>query len=188
MKQASLLPFIAGILCLFLASCSDDNEMPENYLFDRIEFFEEEGDGTRLFQNELPPMITSNETESTVTATETIAPKTRVVWESDDPQAFNIAGCDSLPVHYQGDTIYYTKGYSEYPGTFCIKESTTVPPHYQLIYKLTVHYEETRSTYVLTLKDEFSEKEKQIRGTLTYTKALYTESYIDMLLLESESE
>ncbi len=188
MKRTSSLLFIAGIFCILFASCSNDKEMSENYVFSHIDFFEEEGDGIRQFEEELPPKIVENRTESTVTSVKTIAPQTRVTWESSDPQAFSITNCDSLPIYYQGDTIYYTKGYSEYPGTFYIKESTTVPPYHQLVDKTTVYYEETRSTYLLTLKDEFSDKEKQVKGKFTYTKALYPESYIHIDPLSQKSE
>lgn len=188
MKRTGFLLFIASICCILFASCSDDNEMPENYVFSHIDFFEEEGDGTRQFKEELPPNIVENRTESTVTSVRTITPQTRVTWESSDPQAFSITNCDSLPIYYQGDTIYYTKGYSEYPGTFRIKESMTVAPYHQLVDKITVYYEETRSTYLLTFKDEFSDKEKQVKGKFTYTKALYSESYAHISPLSQESE
>ena len=188
MKRTGSLLFIASIFCILFANCSDDKEIPENYVFSHIDFVEEEGDGTRQFEEELPPDFFENNTESTVTSVKTIAPKIRVTWESSDPQAFSITNCDSLPIYYLGDTIYYTKGYSEYPGTFCIKESMTVPPYHQLVDKTTVYYEETRSTYLLTLKDEFSDKEKQVKGKFTYTKALYSKSYTHIDPLPQKSE
>ena len=188
MNRTGFLLFIAGIFCIFFASCSNDKEMPENYVFSHIDFFEEEGDGTKQFKEELPPDILENNTENTVTSVKTTTPQTRVMWESTCPQAFSITNCDSLPIYYQGDTIYYTKGYSEYPGTFCIKESMTVPPYHQLVDKTTVYYEETRSTYLLTLKDEFSDKEKQIKGKFTYTKALYSKLYTHIAPLSQKSE
>lgn len=64
----------------------------------------------------------------------------------------------------------------------------TVAPYHQLVDKITVYYEETRSTYLLTFKDEFSDKEKQVKGKFTYTKALYSESYAHISPLSQESE
>ena len=89
-----------------------------------------------------------------------------------------------------GDSIYYSEGYSEYPGSLHMKESTIVPPYTQMTYEITVYYEETRNTYLLTLKDEFSEKTKQFKGKLTYTKALHTKSktVVEPFLPSSASE
>lgn len=118
MKRTSSLLFIAGIFCILFASCSNDKEMSENYVFSHIDFFEEEGDGIRQFEEELPPKIVENRTESTVTSVKTIAPQTRVTWESSDPQAFSITNCDSLPIYYQGDTIIIQKVTVNIPAPF----------------------------------------------------------------------
>ena len=50
MKTPKFFPLIAGMLCILLASCSDDDARPENYVFSHIEFFEEEGDGTNCVE------------------------------------------------------------------------------------------------------------------------------------------
>lgn len=187
MKTPRFFPLIAGILCILLASCSDDDARPENYVFSHIEFFEE---SSRQIEEKLIPTVFENPTEATINFSTTTDPKTKVVWESNDPQAFNIESCDSLPIYYLGDTIYYNEGYSEYPGFFRIKESTNVLPNNQVTYEITVYYEETRNTYLLTLKDEFSEKTKQFKGKLTYTKALHTKSktVVEPFLPSSASE
>ena len=187
MKTPRFFPLIAGILCILLASCSDDDARPENYVFSHIEFFEE---SSRQIEEKLIPTVFENPTEATITYDATTDPKTKVVWESNDPQAFNIESCDSLPIYYLGDTIYYSEGYSEYPGFFRIKESTNVLPNNQVTYEITVYYEETRNTYLLTLKDEFSEKTKQFKGKFTYTKALYAKSntVVEPFLPSSASE
>lgn len=59
-----------------------------------------------------------------------------------------------------------------------------------MTYEITVYYEETRNTYLLTLKDEFSEKTKQFKGKFTYTKALYAKSntVVEPFLPSSASE
>lgn len=187
MKTPRFFPLIAGMLCILLASCSDDDARPENYVFSHIEFFEE---SSRQFEEKLAPTVFENPTEATITYDATTDPKTKVVWESNDPQAFNIESCDSLLIYYLGDSIYYSEGYSEYPGFFRIKESTNVLPNNQVTYEITVYYEETRNTYLLTLKDEFSEKTKQFKGKLTYTKALHTKSktVVEPFLPSSASE
>lgn len=187
MKTPKFFPLIAGMLCILLASCSDDDARPENYVFSHIEFFEE---SSRQFEEKLAPTVFENPTEATITYDATTDPKTKVVWESNDPQAFNIESCDSLPIYYLGDSIYYSEGYSEYPGSLHIKESTTVPPYTQMTYEIIVYYEEICNAYLLTLKDEFSEKTKQFKGKLTYTKALYAKSntVVEPFLPSSASE
>lgn len=187
MKTPRFFPLIAGMLCILLASCSDDEARPENYVFSHIEFFEE---SSRQFEEKLAPTVFENPTEATITYDATTDPKTKVVWESNDPQAFNIESCDSLPIYYLGDSIYYSEGYSEYPGSLHMKESTIVPPYTQMTYEITVYYEEIFNTYLLTLKDEFSEKTKQFKGKFTYTKALYAKSntVVEPFLPSSASE
>ena len=187
MKTPRFFPLIAGILCILLASCSDDDARPENYVFSHIEFFEE---SSRQIEEKLIPTVFENPTEATITYDATTDPKTKVVWESNDPQAFNIESCDSLLIYYLGDSIYYSEGYSEYPGSLHMKESTIVPPYTQMTYEITVYYEEIFNTYLLTLKDEFSEKTKQFKGKLTYTKALYAKSntVVEPFLPSSASE
>ena len=134
--------------------------------------------------------IRSQSLEATINFSTTTDPKTKVVWESNDPQAFNIESCDSLPIYYLGDSSDYSEGYSEYPGSLHMKESTIVPPYTQMTYEITVYYEEICNTYLLTLKDEFSEKTKQFKGKLTYTKALYAKSntVVEPFLPSSASE
>lgn len=43
MKRTGFLLFIASICCILFASCSDDNEMPENYVFSHIDFLKRKG-------------------------------------------------------------------------------------------------------------------------------------------------
>lgn len=176
----------ALLLLAALNACTDD-EIKEDYVFGNIEYLCEPGDGESRFEVPIPSIIQENDSDEDLPFTVEPYKDTpcEVTLESDDPAAFAWKGADGLyipqPIFLNGNTVTtnsgdevrrpYRQGTHRYAYDMPAKSThtTTLPPHTRLEVTRIMRYRKTQVTYLLTLKGEYTRKEKPIKGKLTYT-------------------
>lgn len=142
-----------------------------------------ETDDMTEYDVEISPFVYENKTDQAVNIAIDPYPDelTTVSWTSDDPQAFGWEGSSDLYLYRptmsylslvndinEKMKIPYRQGEYTYESSLVEEEELTIAPHSRLVLQGSVTHRHIQATYLLTIRREFPEEMRTIRGTLIY--------------------
>lgn len=186
------LYFFTALMLLALTGCTDEDEprLETPFVVESLHYYvdmESETDGMTEYDVEISPFVYENKTDQAVNVAIDPYPDelTTVSWTSDDPQAFGWEGSSDLYLYRptmsylslvndinEKMKIPYRQGEYTYESSLVEEEELTVAPHSRLVLQGSVSHRHIQATYLLTIRREFPEEMRTIRGTVIYDRPI----------------
>lgn len=186
------LYFFTALMLLALTGCTDEDEprLETPFVVESLHYYSDinsETDGITEYDVEISPFVYENKTDQAVNIAIDPYPDELITvsWTSDDPQAFGWEGSSDLylyrPTMYFSSLVNdinekmkipYRQGEYTYESNLVEEEKLTVAPRSRLVLQGSVTHRHIQATYLLTIRREFPEEMRTIRGTVIYDRPI----------------